>query len=411
MQGMSDPFVNRMKLEPAGYTTGWIYSDELTLSAIASSERRKDQNWDQNETRNIPGRSFSQTLHLATHHLLEWGDLFMGDFSTQAIKSFFWIVGFPIYISNSEYSYSNPFPNTTPQVVLYSLYKKISHPAFLSIFFAGFILLLYRSYLRSRSEYFALVFLFIFLGAYPSIQFDPRHFFHLEFIWILCLISIINFIQNNDIYKNRKKFISFFAYTIMITTAIYIFNRMSIQYQINELGNTITKLINTPKVEVPLSKQYTNSGDLILLVPIPKEYLDLINAKNDSLTEELGNIGNEWDVRSGAERYLLTISGNSCRNNEIEIKTIYKHSEKTWQAFDSTIQILKNSNEKSSLLFPGFYRPTQYFEGLYIPSTYSHCNFKLEKILGVSRLPLFFIGNIDLEHLYGSPFKNFGNFF
>ena len=50
MQGMSDPFRASLKLEPGSYSTGWAYSDELTLSSIAASEREKNPTqWDDKE--------------------------------------------------------------------------------------------------------------------------------------------------------------------------------------------------------------------------------------------------------------------------------------------------------------------------------------------------------------------------
>jgi hypothetical protein len=392
MQGMSEPFRKNLKLEPGSYTTGWAYSDELTLSSIAASEREKDpEKWDKKEQSGIPGISISQTMHLGTPNLLQWADLFIGDFATQAIKSFTWIVGLPLYISNSGFVMINPYPDKSPQGVIYNGYQKLSHPIILLILLAGFFSLLFHAYLHSKSECIALAFLLIFLGAYPGIQFHFRHFFYLEFIWILCIIFFLYLTQL--VNNHKKQFIKFFSYiTICIIPSVALYVSI-IQYQKIALSMEINRLLQQPRESVSIEKNVTNSEGIFISIPVPPKALNLVNSRPDSMTPAMEFIGSEWDVRSEAFRYLLTVSGPDCTGELIPMKLKYKHTNETWQPLDSTFFL--SQPETRSLLFSSFYRPTQFFEGISISKQLTRCEFKLEKIIGKSKLPYFFAGSIE----------------
>ena len=134
-------------------------------------------------------------------------------------------------------------------------------------------------------------------------------------------------------------------------------------------------------------------------------------AQPDSMTPQLEFIGTEWDVRAGAARYLLRISGENCHLKDVDIKLNYRHAINTWQPLSTNLKQHLNSNPKEfTFLFTGFYRPTQHFENISIPSNLSSCNIVLEKILGESRLPLFFSAYINSNKISGPLIKGLGSF-
>ena len=100
MQGASKSFRDYAGIEPAGYALAWAYSDELTLSEIASAQRPKAPDWDAQ-----PGQRYygvSQAMQRATPYLLGWAPLFAADFATQALKSAGWVLAFPSLFVRSD---------------------------------------------------------------------------------------------------------------------------------------------------------------------------------------------------------------------------------------------------------------------------------------------------------------------
>lgn len=407
MQGMSEPFRKNLKLEPASYTTGWAYSDELTLSSIAASERQKDpEKWDQKELAGIPGISISQTMHLGTPNLLQWADLFIADFANQAIKSFTWVVGFPLYIANSQYQLANPFNFITPESIFYSGYQKLGYPAILFILFIGFISLLFKSFLTSKSLFFALTFLFLFLGSYPAIQFNLRHFFYLEFIWVLCFISLFIFI--GYILENKNLILRFSAYMVGMIGLVTLGYLAAIKYQQVMLTKEVRTLLELPKKPIELWSESSNEGLVFFTTQVPPEYLSLINSTPDSMTPEIEYIGTEWDVRAAASRYLMTIKNPSCNTKGVNIVLRYRKVKSAWQNLDTKITLPINS-QTGKIIFTGFYRPTQYFNSIGIPIDLAKCGIKLEMIIGESRLPLSFTGSLNLNQNLEDSFISLGN--
>jgi hypothetical protein len=408
MQGMSEPFRAALKLEPGSYSTGWVYSDELTLSSIAASEREKNPTqWDAKEQSGIPGISISQALHLGTTNLLQWADLFIGDYASQAIKSFAWVIGFPLYIANSEYQFTNPFHVTTPESLLYSGYQKLKHPVVLFILFVGFLSLLFKSFLTSKSQFLSIAFLFLFLGSYPAIQFNFRHFFYLEFIWVLCFASLSTFPIIIQKYKNL--FFRFAIYIIAIIIIITFGYLATLKYQHFVLAKVVRKLLQLPKIQIALKEDSSNDQFIFFTIPVPSEYLNLISAAPDSMTPAMEFIGSEWDVRSGASRYLLTINDNSCNTNGVNIILNYQKTKSAWQNLDSKIALPKKP-QTSEIIFTGFYRPTQYLYSIGMPIKLAKCGIKLEKFVGITRLPYSFSGSLNTSQKLEKDFISLGNF-
>lgn len=410
MQGMSEPFRKNVKLEPASYITGWAYSDELTVSSIAASEREKNpEKWDKNELAATPGISISEALHKGTSNLLTWADLFIGDFINQAIKSFAWIIGFPTYIANSNYTLYISYPTLSPQLVIYSIYKNLGGWLFLALPLIGFVAILFKSYLKSKSECIALTFLILFLGAYSAIQFDFRHFFYLEFIWVLCFSYSLSYYSL--IWDHRRQFLKFaisMSFLILVIASAYFYAE---QYQKSALSAELQVVLSHPRNFIEIQKNISKDGNVVLSVPVPPEYLQLIKSPPDSMTPAMEFIGNPWDVRSAATRYLLTITGLGCNKRDAVITFNYKHSSSTWQPQDHQyISIISHLSAERSILFSGFYRPTQYFESISIPENLKNCVFKLEAISTKSRLPYAFTSDIGPVGMEIENIKSLGKF-
>lgn len=410
MQGMSEPFRLASKLLPAGYTTGWMYSDELTLSSIAADERKLDpKKWDKVETSKVPGLSVSQSFTLATKQMFNWADIFLGDFANQSLKSIMWIIAFPVFISNINTQINLPFEIITPQSIILKIYSVADSLAIVFLAIIGFILFVFKELQRSKNNGLALTFLILFLGAYPAIQFNIRHFFYLEFIWILCFVSL--FSMPYYISQHRDKLALYLRKTMLIGTGCFFLYFSIVTYQKWALNYEVDRLLGLPRQKISFGKEVLPSRDSILHIPIPHEFIELTVAQPDSMTPQLEFIGTEWDVRAGAARYLLRISGEDCHPKDIDIGLNYRNVINTWQPLSTSLKQHLNSNPKEfTFLFTGFYRPTQHLENISIPSNLSNCNIVLEKILGESRLPLFFSAYINSNKISGPLIKGIGPF-
>jgi hypothetical protein len=129
------------------------------------------------------------------------------------------------------------------------------------------------------------------------------------------------------------------------------------------------------------------------------------------MTPKMEFIGSQWDVRAAATRYLLSASGTKCEGKDIPLTLLYRHTNNTWQPLDSRVMIHgQNKQLGSMLLFSGYFRPTQYFEGFSTPTEFKDCFFKLEQIIGDSRLPYFFTSSLPPIASHNNYFKGIGSF-
>jgi hypothetical protein len=409
MQGMTQPFHKALKLGDSGYLNGLAYSDEFTLSSIASQERENITNWDELELLGVRGFSATRAMTVSTANLVKWADLFIADFSTKALKSFAWIIGYPVFIKNSELEFTNPFFNSNPESIIFLIYKSIGYPVLLIFNFIGLYLLIFKAFLQSRNYGFAVSFLLIFLCTYPAIQFNLRHFFYLEFIWIICFLSF--FSLPPMLMKHKKEMLRSIFYIFGIITVITAIYFLLIQYQSWKLSDEIKKLMLSSKEGVELIVNREDDDKIYYKLPVPNKFKAIINAPYDSMTNKIEYQGPQWDVRSAAQRYLLSIGGKDCNAKDIDIYLIYKKTNATWQPLDTKLVIAKHdSEENESLLFSGFYRPTQFLDEIAVPINLKDCNFILQKIEEEVRLPFAFSARISQSKISGALYNNFGYF-
>jgi len=411
MQGMSEPFRIESNISKANYATGWQYSDELTLSSVAAALGTKYPNWDILEQANTPGITTSNSFQKSTEYMLSWADIFIGDFFTQGMKSAGWVLSFPSFFSRPH-----PLPPPAWEKIIHnnqvfkktlSIYEYLSHEWFVYIGMAGFISLIYLSYIKSPAESVGLLILLGMLFSYPGLQFSLRHVFHLEFFWLLFLFSI--FSAAPKIINNFNKF----SVVIGIASALLIFIGSSyyiaLSYQHIILSSEVEKLISLPRSTVQTVRVARENGDVYLKVPIPDEYRNLVFGKIDSMTPTMYLKGVQWDVRARADRLLVSINGVGCNLSDIHIYGKYTHTPNTWQPLD--IDMTYKGDQASGevqIVFPAFYRGSQYFDGLLIPRASAGCQISVEKIFGENRLPIFFSANLKNGTIIGPLHKGFG---
>lgn len=398
IQGASESFRTSSGLTRAGYTVGWTYSDELTLSGIAAKERPKISNWDAQEPEPLKGPS--QAQQLSTKNLLSWADVFAADFFAQSLKSAGWILGFPAMYDRtnigSRYAKSNAKGQFLSAKLTLPLYGFIGHFWFPLVGALGALALLWRRYVRSGRETLCLTLLFGFLITYPALQFSPRHVFHLEFVWILSSFSLLALLF--DARQSTEKRKQFGLYVAGFAVAIAAAYGGAIWWQQKAVKQEILALLSFPREQVETNKSVLSNGNVFYKVAVPDRYLSLVSSKVDAMTPQIRYQGIQWDVRAAADRLMVQLDGVQCDGSNRTVQLRYNLGSEIWQPFD-TMHSFSNmpGSNKSSAFIPAFYRPTQHFSGVLVPAILAGCNIKIERIIGESRLPMVMTANVELS--------------
>lgn len=402
IQGASEYFRTRNGLTRAGYTVGWTYSDELTLSGIAAKERPKIPNWDAQEPEPLKGAS--QAQQLSTKNLLSWADVFAADFFAQSLKSAGWVLGFPaLYVRENlglTFAKSNAkgrFLSAKQTLPLYSFIGQFWFPLIGAL---GALALLWRRFVRSGREALCLTLLFGFLLTYPALQFSARHVFHLEFVWVLSTFSLLALLFDARQSAERRK--QFGLYVAVFALAISAAYGGAVWWQKKAVEQEIFALLAFPREHVETKILTLSNASVFHKVAVPEHYLSLIGSKADAMTPQIRYKGIQWDVRAAADRLVVQLDGAQCDVSNRAIQLRYNPGPEIWQPFDakhSFANALEGS--KSSAFIPAFYRPTQYFSGILIPAKFADCNIKVERIIGESRLPMVMAANVELAEQGG----------
>ena len=411
-QGATEPFRVLTGLRPAGYAMGWAYSDELTLSAVAAAQRLIEPDWDAREMSAEALRDVTRASTQSTVSLLQWADMFAGDFLAQAIKSSGWILGLPAFMVRAnqlEYPMGDLLSSFPPARLTLGVYSLLGKNWFIYFGSLGMLTLLWKSFIRSRREALCLLVLLGFLIAYPAVQLSTRHIFHLEFIWVIGILSLISVGPSlRDNWRELPRFATYGAGFSVFVAFCYL---VAEQYQSYVLSHEVAKLLMLERQPVPTQPVLLDNGDRLFEVGVPALYQPLIEARPDSMTPDLPFQGLQWDVRAAADRLLLHVSGESCQFQNLKAVMKYSHTPRTWQPLDAELVLLKTPKSgMASLLFPAFYRPTQHFQGVVVPKAFSDCRVVIERIVGVSRLPLMFTANIEGKRILGRSYKAIGNY-
>jgi hypothetical protein len=385
IQGMSDPFRNYLKLVPAIYSFGDKYSDELVLSSIAADEATKMPNWEAGE--GLPVYGVSQATTLSGRNWERFFPLFVADFVAQAFKSAAWIVGFPALAATDR----PPDPGypvmsgPSVSVMMKPFYKLLAQPWMPWIGLAGIVVFFWRRWSQSKSEAIGLAFLFGALMTYPVVQFSVRHVFHLEFIWLVAMLSLVQ--RPFFTGELRSSAVSYFAAVIGATTLGLLIYLLLAKHQHSHLMAQFEALLANHRQ--PITQASGTGAEKIVNIPlpVPPAHAALLRSPPDSMTPQIAGVGIQWDVRSAADRLLFTFSGSGC-TDKIEVTANYAKTTDVWQPMDHTYRLIANqSADGASLLMPAFYRPTQHLSSFDVSGMVVECEVKLERITGETVFP------------------------
>lgn len=384
IQGMSEPFRAYLKMSSAPYSFGARYSDELVLSAVAADARSDHPDWDANE--GVPVYGVSQATTLSGASWQTFFPYFMSDFVTQAFKSAGWILGYPLLAASDAlpdpgYPVMSGPPSSIFMAPVYSLFAQHWMPW---LGMLGMTVFFWRLWMRSRQEALALGVMLTALVTYPVVQFSIRHVFHLEFIWVFAMLALLGLP-----FTFREMARSGWSYPGVIVGISVVglsICYLLIQHQQRVLVREFTELLSKPR-ELVAHAGSSLQGPVHLAVPLPAEYAGLTASPPDSMTPAIASLGIQWDVRSAADRLLLTASGKGC-TGEITVSLNYTKQKDIWQPFDQQMKvILDGSGEGTRVLFPAFYRPTQYLSAVSVDNLPQFCNVRLERIHGKTIFP------------------------
>jgi 4-amino-4-deoxy-L-arabinose transferase-like glycosyltransferase len=402
IQGTTEYFRDYAELKPAGYALGWSYSDELTLSEVTSAERPQSPGWDEREGQ--PYYDVTQAIQYSTSYLLGWAPLFAADFATQALKSAGWIFGFPSLFMRSDM----PWAQFTSAYLL-PMYDVLAKPWMPVVVLIGFIALLWRSYLRSPMEAACTFLLLAFLVCYPGIQLAIRHVFHLEFVWVVSILSLVSVIVRPAFPAKPAR--GFAVMVSVIVVAIGASYLGLIAWQRTILMREVADLLTAPREPLETRPQIKEDGDAFYALPVPAQHTKIVASAADSLTPALRLIGIGWNVRAEADRLSVTVGGDGCPTGMFKVRLAYEKRTDAWQPLDADLSLdITGKGASASAFFPAFYRPTQHFSGILLPSSHVSCTLTLERIDTMSLLPLVMSGQFSQSQLVGPLTKGFGGF-
>lgn len=388
IQGMSDPFRAYLGLESSLYSFGDKYSDELVLSSIAADEAPKFADWQAGEGRPVYG--VSQATTLSGQNWERFFPLFVADFVTQAFKSAGWIVGFPALAAGDRppdpgYSVMMGPPIS---VVLKPVYSLLAHPWMPWLGLAGMVVFFWRIWSKSKSEAIGLAFLFGTLLTYPVVQFSVRHVFHLEFIWLLAMLSILQFPFAAGVLRSSA--VSFFVTLIGAAAFALTVYLLLVNHQEAQLRVHLEALLANDRQLIARARGVDVGEHVHIPLPVPAVHEAILRSPPDSMTPRIAGIGIQWEVASAADRLLFTFLGNGC-SDKIKVSANYSKTDDVWQPMDHTYGLLANQPANGArLLVPAFYRPTQHLSSFDVTGISSGCEVKLERITGETVFPALF---------------------
>jgi hypothetical protein len=410
MQGATEPFRAYLGLTAAPYALGHAYSDELTLTAVAAAERPRRPDWDAREPKPIYG--FTQAMSYSSANLHDWAANFVADFATQSLKGVGWIVGYPALVAASRRALSpgTASPGFQPRNTLllarwwekaFALFAKPWMPI---LGFAGMLALLLRVAARHGREALALAGLFLALTGYPAIQFAVRHVFHLEFIWVLALLSL-----PVALWEWRRLLPVAPPYALSAGAAIgavaFVY-AVLINFQHHRLEEEFSSLLALPRSAIATVRETRDNGIVILRVAVPAAHEALIRSSPDSMNNRINLVGVQNDVRAGGDRLLLTLSGAACPTATATLRLQYDRRPSAWQPLDQTLSVKPGD----TVVFPAFYRATQNFGGIVLPASHAGCDANLFRLPLTYGLPLVLTAVLPTDWRSRPLRKDFGEF-
>ena len=387
MEGISEPFRAYLDLGVAPYTLGQRYSDELALSTVAAELRPNDPEWDAHESRVSQG--VTQAISRSGTYVGNWVANFSGDLAIQALKSASWIIGFPALVAPGRRGLDPggwARSGSKATLLVNSLYGILAQPWLPVAFALGLVVFLWRVTAANPREALALFLMLGGLLTYPVVQFAVRHVFHLEFVWVVALLALLNLPVDR---AALRRVAPRFALSCAIAAFVIVAARaVLIAYQDWSLHDRFDSLLQQPRELVTPAASKT-AGDAIFGILLPDRYRALVEGPPDSMTNFVGEAA-QWDVRAAADRLLLTVGGRECPAGTFNLSFQYAKRDGAWQPFDHelAVEVLEGQSDHTVVLVPAFYRPSQYFSGIRVPRSRASCILKIERITGTTKLPV-----------------------
>jgi hypothetical protein len=348
-----------------------------------------DPEWDDRE--GAAFQTVTQSVTRSGGYVRNWLPFFSGDLATQAMKSAAWIVGFPALVSPRRLGIDPGGPvRAGPRAAQFvsPLYNLLGQSWMPALCLAGLIVFFWRVDRANPREALALLLMLGALLAYPVIQFSIRHVFHLEFIWVAALLSLIHLPYQRAEWRSVST--RFAASVAVIGIAIFGVRTGLTTYQDRSLAQLFGSLQGQPRELVTdRPSGVAADGKAVFSVPLPNQYRPLVEGSFDSMTSNMGALGLQADVRAAADRLLLTIGGPGCDQEKLTLSVRYIKRPEVWQPFDHELTIERQDvGGSTTVLIPAFYRPTQYLSGIEVPATQAHCITKIERVNGSTVLPI-----------------------
>lgn len=410
MQGATEPFRTYLGLSAAPYALGHAYSDELTLTGVAAAERPRRPEWDAREPKPIYG--FTQAMAYSSANLREWAPNFVADFATQSLKAAGWIIGYPALVATSRNALSPGTPSAGVQprnrFFLARWWERVAalfaKPWMPILGFAGMLALLLRVAARHGREALALTGLFLALAGYPAMQFAVRHVFHLEFIWVLALLSLpVALWEWRRLRPVAPRYALSAGFVIGGIAIAYV---VLINIQQRRLEDEFSSLLALPRSAIATEREPLDNGMVMLRVAVPAAHKALVEGSPDSMTNRIDMVAVQHDVRAGGDRLLLTLGGSVCPATAAAVRLQYDHRPSRWQALDQTLSVTAGD----TVVFPAFYRATQNFGGVVLPASHAGCEANLFRLPLTYSLPLVLTAVLPADWRSRPLRKGFGAF-
>jgi hypothetical protein len=225
----------------------------------------------------------------------------------------------------------------------------------------------------------------LFLGAYPALEFQPRHYFHLEFLtwWAIGFVlqQAISVAVRLRHPAERAQLASMLGarrpWTNVsglcgVSLIVLLGPLLALRvYQREEVGELASSYLAAPRDPVPLTS-HPSSGGTVLLTSSVLQRPAQSDAEPSIYTEYLVT---EWSARKcGFMRVTATFA------YEKTISTVHDYSR--------TLVISLPRQGSTLEFFPAYDSPYATFQGISLPASQVDCLVGVYKVIDLSRWPL-----------------------
>ena len=370
LQGFMSPFDGPLGLQPSIYSWGYVYHDEFTSTLTDSFAYRRYGHEVPFLSAEYDRAAVLYVLHIARH----WP----ADVITRTYASVLKIVEFPFQPG----AYAQPVPHGITNAGAQLFYNRLSAVlnelrGWAVIGLAAALLIIAAS---SVPAAFALLLFLGYFAGYPALQFDIRHFFHLEFIAWAALAFVIDRVATGiaRLWHARQHMLSHEGWIAARRTSGPVLRNLVI------FGGVAAILITGP---VTVLRAYQSEH---LRTLFAGEYL---GARREllSFVEAPGAVGQTaitvpalWQSRDRSRRvsteYLaIELSPRVC--DALYVHLAFKY-EGDRGAFDHAVDAPLVDGEQSTLvLSPVYYAEGGYFNRIEIPEEDARCLTHVSRIV------------------------------